>query len=284
MTRRVTSVECWVLGLWLMAGPVAAQQRPLLTEDPETIGEGLMLLETGIDHAWAQTFTVSGLEGNVLRGPLLGLSFGMGSNAEIQIDGVSFSRLRISDRFDAPLSNMVDVSGDTTRSFDDVVVGAKVKIVSEGARLPAIALRFATRLPNASNESGLGLDTIDFFQSLLIGKTMQSVRVVGNVGLGILSDPTRGDRQNDVLTYGFSLARAFAEGAEIVGEINGRANTRRGVPPPGTESRATMTFGLRYTRGTVRFDGGLFTGFTSQDPRAGLTGGLTWVFESPLTP
>ena len=273
-----------MLGLWLMAGPVAAQQRPLLTEDPETIGEGLMLLETGIDHAWAQTFTVSGLEGNVLRGPLLGLSFGMGSNAEIQIDGVSFSRLRISDRFDAPLSNMVDVSGDTTRSFDDVVVGAKVKIVSEGARLPAIALRFATRLPNASNESGLGLDTIDFFQSLLIGKTMQSVRVVGNVGLGILSDPTRGDRQNDVLTYGFSLARAFAEGAEIVGEINGRANTRRGVPPPGTESRATMTFGLRYTRGTVRFDGGLFTGFTSQDPRAGLTGGLTWVFESPLTP
>ena len=284
MTRRVTSVGCWVLGLCLTAGTVAAQQRPLLTEDPETIGDGLMLLEAGIDHGWDQTFTVSGLEGNVLRGPLLGLSFGMGSNAEIQIDGVSFSRLRVSDRFNAPLSNMVNFSGDTTHSFDDIVVGAKVKIVSEGARMPAIALRFATRLPNASNESGLGLDTIDFFQSLLVGKTMQSVRVVGNVGLGILSDPTRGDRQNDVLTYGFSLARAFAEGAEIVGEINGRASTRRGAPPPGTESRATMTFGLRYTRGTVRFDGGLFTGFTSRDPRVGLTGGLTWVFESPLRP
>lgn len=284
MTRWVTSVGWWVLGLCLTAGPVVAQQRPLLTEDPETIGEGLILLETGIDHAWAQTFTVSGLEGNVLRGPLLGFSFGMGSNAEIQIDGVSVSRLRISNRFDAPLSNVVDVSGDTTRSFDDIVVGAKVKIVSEGARMPAIALRFATRLPNASNESGLGLDTIDFFQSILVGKTMQSVRVVGNIGLGILSDPTRGDRQNDVLTYGFSLARAFAEGAEIVGEINGRASTRRGVAPPGTESRATMMFGLRYTRGTVRLDGGLFTGLTSRDPRLGLTGGLTWVFVSPLRP
>ena len=283
MTRSVTSVGCW-LGLCLMAGPVFAQQRPLLTEDPETIGDGLILLETGIDHAWDQTFTVSGLEGNVLRGPLLGLSFGMGPNAEIQIDGVSFSRLHIIDRFDAPLSNMLDVSGDATRSFDDIVVGAKVKVIGEGARMPAIALRFATRLPNASNESGLGLDTIDFFQSLLVGKTVQSVRVVGNVGLGILSDPTRGDRQNDVLTYGFSLARAFAPGAEIVGEFNGRASTRRGTAPPGTESRATMTFGLRYTRGTVRFDGGLFTGFTSRDPRVGLTGGLTWVFESPLAP
>lgn len=284
MTRRVTSGGCWVLGLCLTAGPVFAQQRPLLTEDPETIGDGLILLEAGIDHAWDETFTVSGLKGNVLRGPRLGLSFGMGSNTEIQIDGVSYSRLHVADRFDAPLSNMLDLSGDTARSFDDFVVGAKVKLVSEGARMPAIALRFATRLPNASNESGLGLDTIDFFQSVLVGKTMQSVRVVGNVGLGILSDPTRGDRQNDVLTYGFSLARAFAEGAEIVGEINGRASTRSGVPPPGTESRATMTFGLRYTRGTVRFDGGLVTGFTSRDPRVGLTGGLTWVFESPLRP
>ena len=284
MTRRVTSGGCWVLGLCLTAGPVFAQQRPLLTEDPETIGDGLILLEAGIDHAWNETFTVSGLKGNVLRGPRLGLSFGMGSNAEIQIDGVSYSRLHVADRFDAPLSNMLDLSGDPARSCDEFVVGAKGKLGSEGARMPAIALRFATRLPNASNESGLGLDTIDFFQSVLVGKTMQSVRVVGNVGLGILSDPTRGDRQNDVLTYGFSLARAFAEGAEIVGEINGRASTRSGVPPPGTESRATMTFGLRYTRGTVRFDGGLVTGFTSRDPRVGLTGGLTWVFESPLRP
>ncbi|HJN45961.1 MAG: hypothetical protein CL477_12455 [Acidobacteria bacterium] len=284
MTRRVIRVGCWVLGIWLIAGLVAAQQRPLLTEDPEAIGDGLILLEAGIDRAWDETFTVSGLEGNLLRGPQLGLSFGMGPNAEIQIDGISFSRLNISDRFDAPLSSMLDVTGDTSSSFADIVVGAKVKIVGEGARMPAIALRFATRLPNASNESGLGLDTIDFFQSLLVGKTIESVRVVGNVGLGILSDPTRGDRQNDVLTYGFSLARAFAPGAEIVGEINGRASTRRGAPPPGTETRATMTFGLRYTRGTVRFDGGLFTGFTSRDPRVGVTGGLTWVFESPLSP
>ena len=283
MTRRVTSVGCWMLGLYLTAGPVLAQQRPLQTEDPETIGDGLILLETGIEHGWDQTFTVSGIEGNVLRGPLLGLSFGMGPNAEVQIDGVSFNRLRISGRFEAPLSSVVNAS-DTTYAFGDMVIGAKIKLVSEGARMPAIALRFATRLPNMSNESGLGLDTMDFFQSLLVGKTMQSIRVVGNVGLGILSDPTRGDRQNDVLTYGVSLARAFAESAEIVGEINGRASTRPGTPPPGTESRATMTFGMRYTRGTVRFDGGLFTGFTSRDPFVGLTGGLTWVFESPLTP
>ena len=282
--QRRSEVSAVALLLVVCALPLGAQQRPLVTEDPETIGEGLILLEAGISHAWDQSYPVSGLEGNLLSAPLLGLSFGMGRNAEIQIDGVSFDRLNITDRFDAPLSGMVDVAGDSTSSFDDVVVGAKVKMVAEGPRMPALALRFATRLPNASNEAGLGLDTMDFFQSLLVGKTVQSARVVGNVGLGMLSDPTRGDRQNDVLTYGLSVARAFAEGTEIVGEVNGRVSTRRGAPPPGTETRGTMTFGVRYTRGSVRWDGGLFTGLTSDDARIGLTGGLTWVFASPVNP
>jgi len=284
MNGRVTPVAVWGVAVWMTGGATVAQQRPLLTEDPESIGAGLVLLEAGIDHAWDQPFTVSGLEGDLLSWPRLGLSFGMGPNAEVQIDGVSRSRLVISDRVAAPLDFMVAVPGDTARSFDDVVIGTKVKIVSEGPRMPAVGLRFATRLPNATNESGLGLDTFDFFQALLIGKTIQSVRVVGNVGFGILSDPIRGDRQNDVLTYGLSLARAFTDAAEIVGEVNGLVSTRRGTPPPGTETRGRMTFGLRYTRSAVRLDGGLFTGLTSRDARVGVTSGVTWVFESFMNP
>ncbi len=282
--RRISSRAGWVLAGCLIAVPAGAQQRPLLTEDPESIGDGLILLEAGFDHSWSHPFPVSGLEGSLLRGPFVGLSFGLGPSAEVQIDGISTSRLLINERVEAPLSRMLEVPGDSTRSFDDIVIGTKVKIVSEVDWRPAVALRFATRLPNASNESGLGLDTFDFFQSLLVGKTVQSVRIVGNVGVAILGDPTRGDRQNDVLTYGFSLARAVAPGAEIVGEINGRASTRRGEAPPGTGSKGQMTFGVRYTRSAVRIDGGVFTGFTSRDPKVGITGGVTWVFASPLQP
>ena len=108
-------------------------------------------------------------------------------------------------------------------------------------------MRFATKLPNASNESGLGLDTTDFYASLLVGKTVRSVRIVGNGGVGILGDPTRGDRQNDVVTYGVSFARALTNAAEIVGEVNGRLDTRAGDPPPGTESRGLVRIGARYT-------------------------------------
>ncbi len=284
MSRRVTRLGCWGLGFCLAAGSALAQQRPLLTEDPEPVGDRLVLLEAGIDQTWEHIYPVSGLKGQLLRMPRLGLSFGMGSRAEIQLDAVSISRLVISERFPAALDHMLEVPGDTTQGWDDAVIGAKVKLVGEGARMPAVGLRFATRLPNATNESGLGLDTMDFFQSLLVGKTVQSIRLVGNVGVGILSDPTRGDRQNDVLTYGISLARAITTASEIVGEINGRISTRRGTPPPGTESRGRMTFGLRYTRGAVRLDTGLFTGLTSFDPKLGVTAGLTWVFQSPLAP
>ena len=284
MSGRVARLGGWVLGFCLAAGAAEAQQRPLLTEDPEPVGDGLVLLEAGVDQTWDHVYPVSGLKGQLLRAPRLGLSFGMGSRAEIQLEAVSISRLIIAERFDAPLAHMVQVPGDTTRGWDDAVIGAKVKLADEGGVMPAVGLRFATRLPNASNETGLGLDTMDFFQSLLVGKTVQSIRLVGNVGVGILSDPTRGDRQNDVLTYGVSLARAITDASEIVGGVNGRISTRRGTPPPGTESRGRMTFGLRYTRGSVRLDGGLFTGLTPLDPKLGVTAGLTWVFQSPLAP
>ena len=92
MNRRVTRLGCWVLGFCLAAGSALAQQRPLLTEDPEPIGDRLVLLEAGVDHTWNHIYPVSGLKGTLLRAPRLGFSFGMGSQAEIRIDGVSISR------------------------------------------------------------------------------------------------------------------------------------------------------------------------------------------------
>jgi hypothetical protein len=261
-----------------------AQQRPLVTEDPETIGAGLVLLEGGFDQQHEVFYPASGLQGNLLRFPTLGVSFGVSSIAELQIDGGLYNRLSITSRQEAPLSNQLDFSGDTTHSVEDIVVATKIRLLSETASRPAFGVRLATKLPNASNESGLGLDTTDFYVAALVGKTVQSIRFVGNVGLGILADPTRGDRQNDVLTYGASIARAVRQGLEVVGEINGRLDTREGEPPVGTESRGAMRLGGRFTRSTVRADAGLIFGMTSSDPSIGFTVGLTWVFRGFTIP
>src|SRR3954462_13458488 len=62
-----------------LASPAAAQQRPLVTEDPETIGSGLVLIEGGFNYENDILFPVSGLEGNLIRLPTVGLSFGLSS-------------------------------------------------------------------------------------------------------------------------------------------------------------------------------------------------------------
>lgn len=264
-----------------LALPATAQQRPLTTEDPETIGTGRILIEGGIDYARDVLFPVSGLEGNLTRAALLGISIGISPIGEIQIDTGLYNRLSILGRDpDAALAALVEVTGDRTSSVEDTVVATKVRLVSEGAARPAFGVRFATKLPNASNENGLGLDTTDFLLTLLAGKTVESVRVVGNIGVGILGDPTRGDRQNNVLLYGISFARALTFRAEIVGEFNGRVSTRTGEPPPGTGDRSTLRIGGRYTVGTWRLDGAMLFGVTADDPGLGVTAGLTYVFNA----
>ena len=268
----------------LLAWPALAQQRPLVTEDPETVGAGQVLVETGVDYVRDAVFPVSGLEGHLLRVPLVGVSIGISSIAEIQFDGGVYNRLSIERRFPAPLAGMVTAAGDMTSSVEDLVVGTKVRLMSEGSSRPGLALRFATKLPNASNESGLGLDTTDFYASLLVAKTVESVRIVTNVGVGILGDPTRGDRQNDVLTYGISFARAVSRSGEVVGEVNGRLNTRSGIPPPWTDTRSTLRFGTRYTVGAVRADAAMLVGLTTRDPGFGVAAGLTYVFNAFQVP
>lgn len=275
MTRLLT-----LIFILTIATAAHAQQRPLVTEDPETIGSGRVLLEGGIEYSRDMPYPVSGLEGHLLRVPLIGVSIGLSSIAEIQVDGLSVSRLSITERNEAPLAGMVTATGDSTSSVEDLVLGTKVRIVPEGVSRPSLGVRFATRLPNASNESGIGLDTTDFFASLLLAKTVQSVRIVGNVGVGILGDPTRGDRQNDVLTYGLSFARAVTQAAEVVGEINGHVDTREGEAPPGTDSRSTVRLGARYTIGSVRGDAGVLLGITARDPGIGFAAGITYVFNA----
>ena len=268
------------LVLSLAGSRAFAQQRPLVTEDPESVGAGRVLVEGGFDAAHGVQYPVSGLEGNLLRLPTLGVSLGISSIAEIQIDGGLYDRLSISSREAAPLSNLLTVTGAQTHDVSDIVIGTKVRLLSEQGGRPSVGLRFATKLPNASNESGLGLDTTDFFASLLAAKSVQSLRVVANIGFGILGDPTSGNRQNDVITYGASVARAVTPRAELVGELNGRASTRSAGALPGTESRSHLTAGARFTSGSIRFDAGVLVGLTSVGPTIGATGGFTYVFDA----
>lgn len=282
----VVTIGLSLICSFILAGGAHAQQRPLVTEDPEVIGAGRLLLEGGVDFDRDVLYPVSGLRGNRFAAPTIGVSIGVSSIAEIQIDGALYQRLDITERLPtAPLAALLDFDGDRTTDIDDFSIGTKIRLLTESAARPAIGLRFATRLPNASNESGLGHDMTDFFASVLFAKTVQSIRIVGNGGIAILGDPTATEpEQNDLVTFGVSVARAVTTSTEVVGEINGRLHVADGDPDPGAENRAVMRFGGRYTRGTVRLDAGLSLGMTSRDPQVGFTAGFTWVFNAFSVP
>ena len=157
-----------------------------------------------------------------------------------------------------------------------------------GARRPdvrSIGFRFETRLPNAKHQSGMGQDTTDFGASILVGKTVQSVRVVGNVGVIIMSSPLDRDAARMTLcSRALSFARAMTSKVEIVGEVNGWASVRAGVAPIGTESRGKLKFGGRFTQGPVRLDAGVFFGLNTIDPTIGFETGMTYVFNAFKVP
>ena len=75
-----------------VASPAIAQQRPLVTEDPETVGGGRVLLEAGVEYVRDIFLPASGLTGNRLKVPTLGVSIGLSSIAELQVDGAVLSR------------------------------------------------------------------------------------------------------------------------------------------------------------------------------------------------
>src|SRR5918995_4871112 len=121
MTRRVVfNFSLCILSLCL-AVPSLAQQRPLQTEDPETIGSGRILIEAGIDYKRDVYNPVSGLRGNLFTVPTLGVSLGVSSIAEIQMQIGGYQQLTITERVaTAPFANLLLLDGDTTDDLADM--------------------------------------------------------------------------------------------------------------------------------------------------------------------
>jgi hypothetical protein len=284
MKRFVRVSVSGVAALVIGAGAAGAQQRPLVTEDPESIGAGRVLVEGGYEYGHDQLFPASGLTGNPTRYATFGLSVGFSSIAEIQVDGGAYERLSIVARDPAPASHLLDVSGDSSGSFEDLVFATKVRVAGETPRRPALGVRFGGKVPTASRESGIGLGTSDFFVAALVGKTAQSVRTVGNVGYATLGNPLDGGDRSSALLLGLSVARAVTDRFEVVGEGNGRLHLGGTGAAAGTESRGVLRLAGRYTYRALRLDAGAFLGVTASDPTVGLTFGFTYVFNGFTVP
>ncbi len=272
------SVICWCALCMNVSGTAYAQQRPLITEDPETIGLGRILLEGGFSLDTDQAFPANAIEGDVARFASFGVSVGVSPIVELQIDGGLVQRLNVTERPSIPAGRTPPAAiAARTSGVEDFVVATKIRLAQEGPSRPAVGLRFGTKLPTASASNGVGLGTTDFFASLLMAKTVQSVRTVGNVGVIVLGNPDTPRDPATTLGFGVSVARALTDAFEVVGEINGRLTPFEKIVPYGLESRAAMRLAGRYTYSMLRLDFGVLVGFTERDPSFGISGGATYV-------
>lgn len=268
------------MALVAAVAPLRAQPWPFRTEDAALVAPGAVAAHLGIEVGGDREYPASGLSGTVVRLPAA-VRLGLG-RAELSAEG-GYEFLSIEELAPAPLDSMLDVSGDRTDDVIDPVIGMKVRIAEETPVFPAWSFRVATRLPAAGNESGLGLDTTDFWLWLLAGKSIGPARVAANLGAGVLGIPTRGDRQNDVWGYGLSvtgpLGGGWVAGAEVQGSLDVRGDT-----PIGTEERGQARLGLRRPAGRFVLDAAVIVGLHDPDPDLGAAVGLAATFHGAFGP
>ncbi|MGH7565431.1 MAG: hypothetical protein ACREK2_01235, partial [Gemmatimonadota bacterium] len=270
----------FAVALAIVVPPVAAQPWPFRTEDPSLVAPGAVAARVALEVGADREYPASGLSGTVLRAPVA-IRFGFG-RAEFALDG-GYELLSIDDRSPAPLDSMLDVSGDRAHDVIDPVVGLKIRIADETSGFLAWSFKVSTRLPAAGNESGLGLDTTDFWLWLLAGKSIGSARVAANVGAGVLGIPTRGDRQNDMWGYGLSIVAPVRAGWEAGAEVQGSLDVR-GDTPIGTEERGQARVGVRRAAGRLALDAALILGIEDPDPDLGAVVGIATTFFGAFGP
>ncbi len=266
--------------------PVFAQQRPLLTDDIDITPPGALEISVGVDFIQNMKFPLSGLKGDLTRVGDIRIRQGFASNVEIQIEGSLQNFLAINSQA-TPSPIPLSVTGNSTNDFDDFTVSAKIKLFSETANLPAIGMKFGYQMPNTDQARGIGTNQINIFSKFIAQKKFGKragkaplANIYGNLGLGIMTAPLGNFSQNDVILYGLAGIFRVTDHVNVVSEVNGRANTRGGSAPLGTESIGQFRVGTQIRASGLRFDTAAIFGLTRYSPRTGVTFGVT--YETPV--
>lgn len=262
-----------------------AQQRPLLTDDIDITTPGSIEVGAGVDFFQDARFPLSGINGDLTRVGDIRIRTGLAGNVEMQIEGSLQNFVAINSRGVSAIP--LNVTGNSTNDFDDFAVSAKIKLLAESARLPAVGLKFGYQMPNTKQGRGIGTNQINIFTKFIVQKKFGSffnktprMNIYGNIGLGIMTAPNEAFTQNDLLLYGLAGIYRVNGHINIASEINGRMSTRRGAAPLGTESVGQFRLGTQIYASGLRFDVAAAFGLTQFSPRTGVIFGVTYLSPS----
>jgi len=270
-----------------LATAARSQQRPLLTEDVDIIPPGTVRIQAGLDFMQDVKYPASGLTGDLTRVGVIGVNIGLSPNVEFQIEGVAQNFLSINSRRPGAIPLTLAPGVNSTNDVGDFILWTKIKLHSETEHSPSLGFRVGVQLPNSNQARGLGLNNTNAFGSILIGKKFGPngrLNTFGNVGLAIITAPTLLFTQNDMLTYGAAGIFRINKQFSLAGEVNGRANTRPGDGPLGTESQSEARLGMQIRASGLRFDFAGIKGLGKFSTKSGVTVGVTYDSPSIFAP
>ena len=277
--------------IFLLAGISVslAQQRPLLTDDVDITPPGAFDIGVGVDFFQNAKFPLSGIKGDMTRVGDIRLRTGFASNVEFQIEGVLQNYIAINSRTTSAIP--LTINGSSTNDIGDFTISAKIKLRNETSHLPAIGFKFGFQVPNTNQARGIGTNQIDIFGKVLLQKKFGNVvggtskfNTYGNLGIAIMTAPLERFTQNDLFLYGLAGIYRLTDNVNILGEVNGRQNTRSGAAPLGTESIGQFRVGAQIKASGLRFDTAAAFGLTKFSPRTGIIFGVTYVSPTIFTP
>lgn len=256
----------------LTASPGQAQAPPICADYPgfrtgvlHFVPPGSIVAMLGAEYLPEVTNPVAGVTGDLLRLPTIAVRLGLAPNAEFQISWPVYNRLRVTSQQEPAVFN--ERFGDVTSDAGDITIATLIQVAGEGGTWPGFGVKVALKLPNSDERKGIGDNATDVFASGLLSKSVGSrVTLYGDIGFGVLTEPTRTFAQNDVLTYGL-LGDYWAGGrVHVVAELVGRKALQEGGP--GTETRSQIQVGVELGPGTFTWNVLLVRGLTRNDSRS----------------
>ncbi len=275
--RRQTRLALLVAAAALLPGghTVARAEwlAPLTVETAETIPSGQIDLALGASYFHNRRFPPFTPPGYVdwqdlTAVPELGVRAAAGGMVEIQAS-----------------YEFIDLDEDTadghhhTYGGGDARLFTKVYVVRERTWVPAMGVRFGTKLPNASRADRLGTDEVDFAIQWLGSKHIGAFTTHVNLGIALLGNPGSSGGQDDLFTYAVGLVSPMLGGASaddwgvrMLTDVAGTTGSR--FDNDGNAVRA----GLQVVHGGFTFYAGASAGLSSAAEQYGVMGGVIYAF------
>jgi hypothetical protein len=260
----------------------ASSLLPLTTERAEVLPSGVAEATLGVAYFKDLRFPAFTPPGalrsqTLVDVPQLGFRVGAGGWAEIQ---ATYETIYLDEQAANGQTNWQFGSGDM-RMF------TKIWLARERELLPALGLRFGTKLPNANRADHLGTDDTDFGADMLFSKNFGPVSAHANLGLLLLgnSGPTFGNSftaggQDDLFNYAVALASAplgqvlpGAASLTLLGELTGQTGSHFG------NDRTAMRFGMQMQRGAGSLYLGASVGLITASENIGASAGFIYRFD-----